>query len=84
VPIYRAHRRFIGPRGIFHSPDYFVKLLHCSPLQITWKSGDPVPIVAYLKYRAGKHPMVGLINTVQNERYVSGIFNNEEKICNKY
>jgi len=28
--------------------------------------------------------MVGVKNAGQNERYVSGIFNNEEKICNKY
>jgi len=28
--------------------------------------------------------MVGVRNSAQNERYVSGIFNNEEKTCNKY
>jgi len=28
--------------------------------------------------------MVELKIIAQNERYVSGIFNNEEKICNKY
>ena len=30
---------------------------------------------------AGKKLMAGLQSTVQNERYVSGIFDNEEKIC---
>jgi len=28
--------------------------------------------------------MVGVKNAGQNERYVSGIFYNEEKTCNKY
>jgi len=34
--------------------------------------------------RIKKNTMVGVKNSAQNERYVSGIFNNEEKICNKY
>jgi hypothetical protein len=32
---------------------------------------------------AEKEAMVGLKTTVQNERYVSGVFDNEEKSCNK-
>jgi len=37
-------------------------------LRITWKDGYPET-----------RSMVGLKNSVQNERYVSGIFDNEEK-----
>src|SRR6266487_7080160 len=59
-------------------PDIPIKKFICiiAPLlRITWKDGD-----AYQKTTRSIDPVVGLGNSVQNERYASGIFNKEEKM----
>jgi len=67
VPIYRAHRRFIGPLGSCYGVRIYYSICIIAPLQITRKDGEPTAGLGKVQPLLGDdHPML-IRATQQND-----------------